>query len=287
LPAIQHFTSARFHNYKALKKFSIQLSRFNVLVGPNNSGKSTILGAFRILAEGMRRARARKPEPIRIGDTADVGYRIVLENLPISTENVFTNYDETDPAMITFGLSDGSELQLVFPEVGVCYLVCNAKGRPVRTPATFKSSFPATIGFVPVLGPVEHDEQLYKPEAARLALLTHRASRNFRNIWYHFPDHFDEFRQLIQQTWPGMDIEPPEPELGGNKPLLRMFCPEERYAREIYWAGFGFQVWCQMLTYVIGAKDDSLLIIDEPDIYLHSDLQRQLLSTSTILALIS
>ena len=46
--------------------------------------------------------------------------------------------------------------------------------------------------------------------------------------------------------------------------------------KKIYWAGFGFQVWCQMLTYVIDAK--ALLVIDEPDIYLHSDLQRQLLS---------
>ena len=75
-----------------------------------------------------------------------------------------------------------------------------------------------------------------------------------------------------------MDIEPPEPQYGGGKAILRMFCPEERYPREIYWAGFGFQVWCQMLTYVIGAKDDALLVIDEPDIYLHSDLQRQLVS---------
>jgi predicted ATP-dependent endonuclease of OLD family len=31
-----------------------------------------------------------------------------------------------------------------------------------------------------------------------------------------------------------------------------------------------------MLTYIVRAKNDSLLIIDEPDIYLHSDLQRQL-----------
>jgi predicted ATP-dependent endonuclease of OLD family len=33
-----------------------------------------------------------------------------------------------------------------------------------------------------------------------------------------------------------------------------------------------------MLTCVLRAKDDSLLVIDEPDIYLHSDLQRQLLN---------
>jgi hypothetical protein len=75
-----------------------------------------------------------------------------------------------------------------------------------------------------------------------------------------------------------MDIEPPEVETGGSKPLLRMFCPEERFPREIYWAGFGFQVWCQLLTFIVRCKSASLLIIDEPDIYLHSDLQRQLVS---------
>lgn len=131
---------------------------------------------------------------------------------------------------------------------------------------------------MPVLGPVEHDELLYKREAARLALLTHRASRNFRNIWYHFPEEFDEFRDLVRFTWPGMDIDRPYVEHVNTKAYLYMLCPEERYPREIYWAGFGFQVWCQMLTYAIGAKRDSLLIIDEPDIYLHSDLQRQLFS---------
>ena len=56
-----------------------------------------------------------------------------------------------------------------------------------------------------------------------------------------------------------------------------MFCPEHRIDREIYWAGFGFQVWCQMLTFILQARTSSLLIVDEPDIYLHSDLQRQLI----------
>ncbi len=83
---------------------------------------------------------------------------------------------------------------------------------------------------------------------------------------------------IIRTTWPGMDIEKPVVEHGGGKPTLFMFCPEERYPREIFWAGFGFQVWCQMLTHVIQAKNETLLVIDEPDIYLHSDLQRQLLT---------
>jgi hypothetical protein len=73
-----------------------------------------------------------------------------------------------------------------------------------------------------------------------------------------------------------MDVKPPELDTSGDKPLLRMFCPEERIDREIVWSGFGFQVWCQMLTHLIQAKDASIFLIDEPDIYLHSDLQRQL-----------
>lgn len=271
------FSSVRFTNYKAFDNYSIQLRRFNILVGPNNSGKSTVLGAFRILAEGIRRARTRKPEPIGYSGRFAWGYKIALSDLPISTENVFANYDDTRAATIEFSFSDGKKLELYFPEVGLCYLICRSD-KPIETPAAFKRSYPASVGFVPVLGPVEHNEPLYKAEAARQALLTHRASRNFRNIWYHFSDDFDEFRNLIRSTWPGMDIDKPIVNYGDGKPTLAMFCPEERYPREIYWAGFGFQVWCQMLTYMLRAKKDSLLIIDEPDIYLHSDLQRQLLS---------
>jgi hypothetical protein len=131
---------------------------------------------------------------------------------------------------------------------------------------------------VPILGPVEHNEPLYLREAARKALLTHGAARNFRNIWYHYQDDFAAFRKLIRETWPGMDIEPPEVDRSHNPPLLRMFCPEERIPREIYWAGFGFQVWCQMLTHIVRNVQASIFLIDEPDIYLHSDIQRQLLA---------
>jgi predicted ATP-dependent endonuclease of OLD family len=74
-----------------------------------------------------------------------------------------------------------------------------------------------------------------------------------------------------------MDIEPPEIDYSHSPPMLHMFCPEERIPREIFWAGFGFQVWCQMLTFIVKSRYASLFVIDEPDIYLHSDLQRQLI----------
>ncbi len=270
-------TSIKFKNYKAFREYSVALNRFNVLVGPNNAGKSTILGAIRILSEGLRKARSKSPE-ILPGPPGTVrGYAIDLRSLPVSTENVFHNYEDSEPAIVNFRLSNGNELLLYFPEKGTCYLF--AKGdRAVRSPADFKKAFDMKVSFVPVLGPVDHNERLFAPEAARLALLSHGASRNFRNIWHHFREGFNEFRTMVQQTWPGMDIKPPEMLWDGEHQILRMFCPEQRFDREIFWAGFGFQVWCQMLTFMLQAKQSSLLVIDEPDIYLHSDLQRQLVT---------
>jgi predicted ATPase len=124
---------------------------------------------------------------------------------------------------------------------------------------------------------VEHNEPLYEKQAARLALFSYSAARNFRNIWYHYPEKFEKFRSVLAETWPGMDIERPRIDTSHGRARLHMFCPEERIPREIFWAGFGFQVWCQMLTHIIQSSDAALFLIDEPDICLHSDLQRQLL----------
>ncbi len=274
---MMHFKKIHFNHYKAFEDFTVNLSEFDILVGPNNAGKSTVLGAFRILSEGVRKANTKKAELVDGPNEPVWGHILDLDGIPVSLENVFFNYDETQPATITFYLENSYHLTLYFPAKGVCFLIPGGGGS-LNSPVIFRKNFPIDIRFVPVLGPVEHREEIYQKEAARRALLTHRASRNFRNIWHHYPEGFDEFREMIKATWPGMDIQPPEMISEGIKTILAMFCPEERMPREIYWAGFGFQVWCQMLTFILQAKKSSILIIDEPDIYLHSDLQRQLVS---------
>jgi hypothetical protein len=225
----------------------------------------------------MRRASTRRPEIIPGPRGSTSGYSIDLTAISVAEENIFFNYDDTEPATVKFILSNNNELILYFPEQHSCYLIAEAQGKRIETPTAFRSNFNCPIGFVPILVHVEHNENLFEKEAARLALFNYRAARNFRNIWFHYPEKFDEFRTALIQTWPGMDIERPKVDFTHGKPRLHMFCPEERIPREIFWAGFGFQVWCQMLTHIIQSSETSLFLIDEPDIYLHSDLQRQLL----------
>ncbi|MCA3183182.1 MAG: AAA family ATPase [Cupriavidus sp.] len=274
--ALLRVVSVKFTHYKAFKNFSINLQEFNVLAGPNNSGKSTIVGAFRILHEGLRKARAKNPERGTVEGIAMQGYKINIDGLPVASENIFHDYDDSRTATIVFRLSNENILYLHFPERGLCVLVAEPKNGAIRSPSQFRNAYDIDIGFVPILGPVEQHEPRYQKEAARKALLASGASRNFRNIWYYYPEDFSRFRELVQSTWPGMDIE--RPELSDDGKFLLMFCPEERFPREICWSGYGFQVWCQMLTFIVKSSSASLLVIDEPDIYLHSDLQRQLVS---------
>lgn len=226
----------------------------------------------------MRRAARLKPEFLVGPEGRSIGYTVDLEAISVAEENIFYNYDDSEPATVTFSLSNGNRLTLYFPEQGTCYLFAEDSARRIAGPALFRSHFDAPIGFVPILGPVDHNERLFEKEAARLALFNYRAARNFRNIWYHYPEQFEVFRGLLRQTWPGMDIDPPQVDMSHDKPVLHMFCPEERIPREIFWSGFGFQIWVQMLTHIVQSSDVALFLIDEPDIYLHSDLQRQLLA---------
>lgn len=272
-----HITKIRFANYKTFRSYLVSLGGFNILVGPNNAGKSTVIGALRILSEGIKKAHSRKAEYLDTVIHRGFGYRIDLEDLPISTENIFTDYDETEPARIDFDIAPSGKLSLIFPEPDTCILVADTGGKVPQTPTEFKKEFDLSLSFVPVLGPVEHNEQMFQFDAARRALQNHRASRNFRNIWYYYPDNFEGFQNLIEQTWPGVSIRPPELTHDSGVPRLHMFYEERRVTREMYWSGFGFQAWCQMLTFVAKSNPTSLLVIDEPDIYLHSDLQRQLI----------
>jgi hypothetical protein len=123
------------------------------------------------------------------------------------------------------------------------------------------------------LGPLEHDEPPVEAATVQRNLHTTRASRHFRNYWRYRPDDFPRFLDLVQQTWPNMSVTKPV----DDGYAIHMFCKEERIDRELFWSGFGFQVWCQLLTHLDRGRESTMIVVDEPEIYLHPDLQRQLL----------
>ena len=268
----QTISRVQFTCYRALSKFQITLSDMNILVGPNNSGKSTIISAFRILAYAIRIARARNAVAINGPDGRRPGWSLSEDALPTAAENIHSDYVDED-STIQFTTSGNGQLTLYFPASGGCVFFADHDKTFVGTPREFKRFFHLDIQVVPVLGPLEHREQIVSRETIDKNLSTTRASRNFRSYWLLNPGGFGEFASTISRTWPGMEVQ--KPELSGD--CVVMFCLENRISRELYWAGFGFQIWLQLITHLNRVANASIIVVDEPEIYLHPDVQRQLL----------
>lgn len=269
-------TSVKFTNFKALSRYSVSLQSVNILVGPNNCGKSTVLSAFRVLEYALRTARSKTASRVITADGHQThGHRIQENNIPISLENIHTDYSDAG-STIDFRLANKNILTLFFPQDGGCSLYWSTTGKSVTSPSAFRKEFPINIQVIPVLGPIEQEEVIVTDETVRRAAGTPRASRHFRNYWHKNPEGFTEFRDLIEETWPGMSIKQPEVTSALERRLV-MFCSENRLDRELFWAGFGFQIWCQLLTHIARCNDSDLIVIDEPEVYLHPDVQRQLL----------
>lgn len=269
-------TSVKFTNYKALSNYSVSLQSVNILVGPNNCGKSTVLSAFRVLEYALRIAKAKTATRVITAEGHQTnGHTIPEKNMPISIENIHTDYSDAG-SKIEFKLSNRNALTLYFSNEGGCVLYWSTVGRSVTTPTAFRSEFPINIQVIPVLGPIEQEETIVTDETVRRAVGTPRASRHFRNYWFKNPDGFSEFKELIEKTWPEMSIKPPEL-IDVLERRLVMFCSENRLDRELFWSGFGFQIWCQLLTHISRCNESNLIVIDEPEVYLHPDVQRQLL----------
>jgi predicted ATPase len=105
--------------YKAFEKFDITFrSGQNILVGPNNAGKSTIIAALRLCAMLMRNAQRINPS-VSISDKRRslLGYppsSASLRDLPgYSDENVHYNFLREE-ARIELVAVDGATLTVVW-----------------------------------------------------------------------------------------------------------------------------------------------------------------------------
>jgi hypothetical protein len=51
---------------------------------------------------------------------------------------------------------------------------------------------------------------------------------------------------------------------------------DDGFVSEIGWAGHGLQMWLQVMWFLARAEKSTTLVLDEPDVYMHPDLQRKL-----------
>ena len=59
--------------------------------------------------------------------------------------------------------------------------------------------------------------------------------------------------------------------------ILSFIIRIDSFSAEIAWMGHGLQMWLQTMWFISQCPNNAIVVLDEPDVYMHADLQRKLL----------
>lgn len=280
-----------FRRYKAFHHYSLNVQpRTNVLVGPNNAGKSTAISIARLTSLVLRTACRINPSiPISDGDRNVIGYPLALSRI-----NDFPGYSDAnvhhefrnEEARVEAHFSSGSRLYMVWPkqsdDIDPYFYFDYQPGMNAKRRQQVSEHAPL-IGVIPGLSPVEDQEDLLTEKYVAEATGSRLTSRHFRNS-LHFLKSRDpvEYRATLEFIYANTpeitDISISTSMTRKNLALDLFF--REAYSnseRELFWAGDGLQIWLQILFHAFRQRKVDTLVLDEPDVFLHPDLQRRLI----------
>lgn len=267
-------------NFRCFDRHTIPLRRCSVVVGKNNAGKSTLVDALRVVSIVTSRLRTmtfRNPPrwadlPIR-----EVGISPSLASIEFNSDNLFHRYGDA-PAIIKATFSSSASLKIYLGEEGQVHAVLSdPAGAVVTTRARVESVGVERVEIMPQVGPLEPTELLRNPDYVKRNLSSALASRHFRNQLRLLTENYSSFRELAELTWPGLQVRDLSLTAFDDQKVLSLLVRNDDYVTEVATMGHGLQMWLQTMWFLARVDKHATVILDEPDVYMHPDLQRRLM----------
>jgi AAA domain, putative AbiEii toxin, Type IV TA system/AAA ATPase domain len=271
-------------NFRGFEHHEVPFRDVTIMVGGNNAGKSTIVEALRLVAlitDRFRRGATRFVEPPNWLNhpAAFEGIAPAVRGMPSDgfDSTVFHRYGPP-PAALTATFSSGASVTVfVGPEAQVHGVARRPGGAPVT-----RASVGSKLGLDPIavqsqVAPLLRTEPIRKEETIRRGEGTYLAPQHFRNQLWLADGSYDRFVEMAESTWRGLQIK----ELRGDnmnpaRPL-QLLVRDTDFVGEVSLMGHGLQMWLQVVWFLAQAPRDGTVVLDEPDVYMHPDLQRRLL----------
>ncbi|MDQ7785653.1 MAG: AAA family ATPase [Desulfomonilaceae bacterium] len=269
-----------FHNYRCFSSHVLPLERETIIVGRNNAGKSTVIEGFRligIVTERYRNVTFHDVPPWLDIPLSNRGLRVNLSGLNLSWENLFHRY-QNPPSRITATFDNGSSIELHLGENGAMHAVLNDSSQSViRTKVQARTLQLPILSVLPQVMPLSKEERALAPDYVRANLSSYLSPLHFRNQLNLFYDqYFDAFKAMVEDSWPSLQIiELQCDSADGDR--LGLLVRDGDFVAEVSWMGHGVQMWLQTMWFLTRTRQTAIIVLDEPDVYMHPDLQRRLL----------
>ena len=265
----------RLQRFRQFPDTTFEVGPFNLLVGPNNCGKTTLLHAIRAffllmhghvrfdgkVAQYHRRFLASAEEIAPTPDIKELWYKQATAK-PLTVSIVFED-----------GTSFSVVLKQQFGQIHV-----SAENLPDKLTAAKAATYlGTTVAFIPGLVGVLVAEP-YATGARRNALATQgRYSEIFRSslqqLKSHNPDLVTTINSWLKDLF-GVSVSTIAFDAQADE-FVTVKYAQDHSEFDVVSSGAGLQQVIQMLTYLYLSRP-RILLIDEPDAHLHSKLQARL-----------
>lgn len=266
-------------NYRGYLKHEVEFRDLNIVVGKNNAGKTTLIEALRLVSLVTKRYKnspyRNVPNWLEIGKI-NSGISISLNRIDFSYRNIFHSYGDP-PAIITALFTNKTKVVIYFGgEKKFHAVLINAKNKVCNKDNLKHLDLP-TLNILPQIGPLLFEEKVLNEDYVKLNVDSQTSSRHFRNQLGYFNEYYPKFKKLIESTWNGISLlEYNSGDRFTDMPPY-LLIQEEAFSTEIGNMGHGLQMWMQTIWFLSKCANNSTVILDEPDVYMHADLQRKLI----------
>ena len=274
----------RIERFKSIQQVELKLGKVNVLVGANNSGKSSILQAIQFTTSVAQTSQMNPMAPKfkSDGSLATSVYPNQLIYSPVKDPYTLAyggelKEDEAQAIRVSFEDDDGRIVQATF-----------RKGKNKNITAKFVGS---EIGnkllslekpfcmYVPGLAGVPFEEEIRPVGVVRRISAKGDSNTVFRNVLFRLSisETWPVFLEDIQSIFPHIQIEVEARDDTDGQIIVKFRFSEDDEFLPIDLAGTGILQAIQIAAYVNYFQPE-VLLLDEPDSHLHPDNQRLLAS---------
>ena len=267
----------KLKNFRCFEDHTVVFDKTTVVVGKNNAGKSTLVEALQLLSLAVNRKGGNFVSPPQWLGISRFRTCIApkVSRLDFNLETIFHRYGDP-PAEITGSFSDDVTVTVYLGQEERIYAFFRKGDKWITSPAQLINLRLPWIYILPQVGPLQLTEPLLTENYIDENLYSRLASRHFRNQIFRNQPQFAEFKSLAELTWHGLQVKPVERKMTKEGTFLEMQVRDGDFVAEVGSMGHGLQMWLQTIWFVSRTPTDGTIVLDEPDVYMHPDLQRKL-----------
>lgn len=267
-------------NYRCYQDTKMNFQDLTIIIGSNNSGKSTVIEALRIVSMVANKYKTATymapPSSLQLPDDL-IGIKVSVNNLKLDLRGI-VNLKKKANAVLSFLFTNNVKVVITINSELIFATIYDENNLLVKTRAQAKQTDIPSIRIMPQLGLLKEEETLLTQATVKDDMDTYLSSRHFRNELLLLHDEkFAAFQNMAQKTWQGLQIGELSYDAEQSE-LISLMIEDTGFSAEIGRMGSGLQMWLQMVWFLCKSENSAILILDEPDLYMHPDLQRKVLS---------